>query len=63
MSNQYSIQPVSKHARGLHRWMVRDNVKFVAVRFTRTKDEAVRYCADRNSVHDMKRYERLGEKS
>jgi hypothetical protein len=42
MSNRYSVRPVSKHARGMHRWMVVDTKTMTAVRFTVTRHEAVR---------------------
>ena len=42
MSNPYTIKPVSRHARGMHRWMVIDEKRMVCVRFTVTRDEAER---------------------
>ena len=42
MSNSYSVKPVSRHATGMHRWMVVDLKRMVCVRFTVTRDEAER---------------------
>jgi hypothetical protein len=59
MSNRYVAKPVYHSKRGMHRWMVIDTSSMIVVRFTKTRDEALRFAADRNSVHDDRERERL----
>ena len=40
MSTGYTVKPVSRHAAGMHRWMVMDEKRMVCVRFTVTRDQA-----------------------
>jgi hypothetical protein len=43
MSNRYTVRPVPRIKPGTHRWMVVDTDRMTCVRFTRTRDEAVRH--------------------
>ena len=58
MSNSYSVKPVSRHATGMHRWMVVDLKRMVCVRFTVTRDEAERLARMMTLTKQLVRHQR-----
>jgi hypothetical protein len=50
MNNRYTVQPVSRHAKGKHRWMVVDDRRHICIRFTVTEAEAIQFASTMNTT-------------